>query len=280
MSDSDGCIAGCFNCVGCSGSCDLVGGCSGCSDCCNGHCCCLLLLDCKGHDIWHLNVCGADCRSKKTLHCGYCFDCFGSDFLGGVDSGFWLVAVATCYCPDDGLLDSSLLFAAQVFHSIWRSLMFGEGYILKNKAKNPFPMNYQPKLDVSYELGLELSYQYLQLIGIARWAIELRNIDIHHKVSLLSQYQANLRVGHLEALYHVLHISKVDKSAFNNGTDWKEFYGEVQEEWPPKMPKLRGQRVTISAFVDANHAGWKQSYKMFAHRYYHLCSECSNPLVQ
>jgi hypothetical protein len=25
----------------------------------------------------------------------------------------------------------------------------GEGYVLKNKAKIPFPMNYQPKLDVS-----------------------------------------------------------------------------------------------------------------------------------
>jgi hypothetical protein len=49
----------------------------------------------------------------------------------------------------------------------------------------------------------------------------------------------------------------VDESAFNNGADWKEFYGEVQEELPPKMPKLRGQRVTISAFVDANHAGNK-----------------------
>jgi hypothetical protein len=43
----------------------------------------------------------------------------------------------------------------------------GEGYVLKNKAKNPFPMNYQPELDVSNELGLELSSPYLQLIGIA-----------------------------------------------------------------------------------------------------------------
>jgi hypothetical protein len=42
-----------------------------------------------------------------------------------------------------------------------------EGYILKNKAKNPFPMNYQPELDVSDELGPELSSHYLQLIGIA-----------------------------------------------------------------------------------------------------------------
>jgi hypothetical protein len=131
-------------------------------------------------------------------------------------------------------------------------------------------MNYQPELDVSNELGLELSSHYLQLIGIARWAIELGRIDIHHEVSLLSQYQANPRVGHLEALYHVFAYMKshldigrvafdpktpvVDESAFNNGADWKEFYREVQEELPPKMPKPRGQRVTISAFVDANHA--------------------------
>jgi hypothetical protein len=26
-----------------------------------------------------------------------------------------------------------------------------EGYVLQNKAKNPFPMNYQPELDVSSE---------------------------------------------------------------------------------------------------------------------------------
>jgi hypothetical protein len=120
------------------------------------------------------------------------------------------------------------------------------------------------------ELGLEFFSHYLQLIGIAQWAIELGHIDIHHEVSLLlSQYQANLGVGHLEALYHVFVYMKshldiscvafdpktpmIDESAFNNGTDWKEFYGEVQEELPPKMPKPQGPRVTISAFIDANH---------------------------
>jgi hypothetical protein len=149
----------------------------------------------------------------------------------------------------------------------------GEGYILKNKAKNPFPMNFQPQLDVSNKLGLNLFSCYLQLIGIARWAIELGCIDIHNEVSLLSHYQLNPRVGHLEAFYHVFAYMKslldighvafdpktpvVDKSAFSNGADWKEFYGEVQEEVPPKMPKPWGQRVTISAFVDANHAGNK-----------------------
>ncbi len=36
-----------------------------------------------------------------------------------------------------------------------------EGYVLKNKAKNLFPMNYQPELDVSDELGPEVSSCYL-----------------------------------------------------------------------------------------------------------------------
>jgi hypothetical protein len=66
-----------------------------------------------------------------------------------------------------------------------------EGYVLKNKVKNPFPMNYQPELDVSNELGPELSSCYLQHKGIARWAIELGHINIHHEVSLLSHYQVN-----------------------------------------------------------------------------------------
>jgi hypothetical protein len=52
----------------------------------------------------------------------------------------------------------------------------GEGCVLKNKAKNPFCINYQPKLDVSNELGPELSSCYLQLIGIARWVSELGRV--------------------------------------------------------------------------------------------------------
>jgi hypothetical protein len=49
----------------------------------------------------------------------------------------------------------------------------GEGYVLKNKAKSPFPMNHQLELDVLNELGLELSSHYIQLFSIVRWVIEL-----------------------------------------------------------------------------------------------------------
>ena len=79
----------------------------------------------------------------------------------------------------------------------------GEGYVLKSNAKNPTPTNYKPELDVTDALGPELASRYLQLIGIARWAIELGRIDISYPVSTLSSYQANPREGHLEALYHV-----------------------------------------------------------------------------
>jgi hypothetical protein len=37
--------------------------------------------------------------------------------------------------------------------------------------------------------------------------------------------------------------------------DWSEFYCDVREEMPPKMPEPLGSPVTISVFVDANHAG-------------------------
>jgi hypothetical protein len=63
------------------------------------------------------HVHGVDGRSKRTLHCGDYFHCVGSDFLGSIDSGFWLVAVVTWYCPDDGFLAFSWLLAARVFHS-------------------------------------------------------------------------------------------------------------------------------------------------------------------
>jgi hypothetical protein len=55
------------------------------------------------------------------------------------------------------------------------------------------------------ELDPELASRcYMQLIGgILRWAVETGRIDIYLEVSLLSQYQANPRLGHLEAIYHV-----------------------------------------------------------------------------
>ena len=47
----------------------------------------------------------------------------------------------------------------------------------------------------------------------------------------------------------------VDKSVFHSKADWEDFYSKVEEEMPPNMPEPCGNPVSISAFVDANHAG-------------------------
>ena len=142
---------------------------------------------------------------------------------------------------------------------------------LKTTARNPFPSGYKPELDVTPELNDELASRFLQLIGILRWAIELGRIDIFVELSQLSQHQALPRKGHLEAIYHIFAYLKkhengarivfdpkapvIDERAFRSDVDWSDFYGDVCEEMPPNMPGPKGKSVSISCFVDANHAG-------------------------
>ena len=146
----------------------------------------------------------------------------------------------------------------------------GKGYSLKNKVKNPFPTGYQPELDISEELGPDLALRFMQLISILRWAVKLGRINIFFEVSSLSQYQVCPRLGHLEAAYRIFAYLKnhpnrgwiaydpkalmINEEVFNNSVDWTDFYVEVEEELPANMPKPRGNLVTISAFIDANHA--------------------------
>ncbi|KAI2500467.1 Reverse transcriptase (RNA-dependent DNA polymerase) [Fragilaria crotonensis] len=142
---------------------------------------------------------------------------------------------------------------------------------LKSTARNPFPSGYKPELDVTPELNDELASRFLQLVGILRWAIELGRIDIFVELSQLSQHQALPRKGHLEAIYHIFAYLKkhengarivfdpktptIDERVFNSDADWSDFYGDVCEEMPPNMPEPKGKSVSISCFVDANHAG-------------------------
>ena len=85
------------------------------------------------------------------------------------------------------------------------------------------------------ELGPELASQYLHLIGIFQWAVEIGRVDIFLEVYLLSQYQVGPRLGHLKVIYSVFAYLKKHKdmgkvaydsktpevveSDFNNNTD-------------------------------------------------------------
>jgi hypothetical protein len=100
--------------------------------------------------------------------------------------------------------------------------------------------------------------------------VELGRLDFYHEVSILSQFQALPREGHLEAAYHMFDYLNgkpkagivldyrqpdIDESAFKHDCDWTPFYGELEEELPAKMPDPLGYPVSIHCFVDSNHAG-------------------------
>ena len=148
----------------------------------------------------------------------------------------------------------------------------------RNGRQTPFNSDtYRPELDSSDHCDDELVSVYQNLIGILRWLCELGRVDIHHETSLLSQYLAQPRQGHLtQALnifFYLRHHSRcwmpLDPSSFD--VDWspranepspqvratamKQIYTEAEDVCPPNMPTPRGESVVINAFVDADHAG-------------------------
>ena len=63
--------------------------------------------------------------------------------------------------------------------------------------------NYRPEIEISDELGGDLMTQYQQMIGILRWPIELRHIDIITEILFLSSFKVSSREGHLEAAHRI-----------------------------------------------------------------------------
>ena len=154
----------------------------------------------------------------------------------------------------------------------------GTGFHLKTTAKVPLPHTYRPELDDTRELQGDMLSRYRQLVGILRWAVELGRLDIYIEVALLSQYLACPREGHLEGIYHIFAYLKrqpvakivldpttvsLDEDAFHNVDiqSWREFYRDVREELPVKMPEPKGKSVKICRFVDSDHAGNKVTWR-------------------
>lgn len=145
------------------------------------------------------------------------------------------------------------------------------GKTLKKKVVSPMASNYRPELDSSPELDERRASYYASLMGVLRWCIELGRVDIIVEVGLLSRFQASPREGHLEQLFHIFAYLKkynrssmvfdwtypeIDESKFPK-CDWSEFYPDAKEAIPQNMPEARGKPVSMTAFVDADHAGCK-----------------------
>lgn len=146
-----------------------------------------------------------------------------------------------------------------------------EATTLPRRATLPFTNDYRPEVDVTNELSAEKAAYYQSLIGILRWIVELRRVDICTEISLMSSHMALPREGHLKQLFHI--FSYLD--SHDNATmifdpsyktvepgmflqqDWSNCaYGsDLKERIPLDMLKVRGLGFIITAFVDSDHAG-------------------------
>ena len=142
-----------------------------------------------------------------------------------------------------------------------------------SNTSTPMNITYSPEMDVTEELNDDDVTYFQELIGVLRWATEIGRVDILLEVSLLSQYQANPREGHLEQLLHIFAFLKahpkltlylspelpnLDYGDFRtNKEDFAEIYRDAEELLPHRMPVPRGRSVVVTAYVDASHAANK-----------------------
>jgi hypothetical protein len=145
--------------------------------------------------------------------------------------------------------------------------------------------SHQPLIDQKWIQVIYAMMNYIQclhtvfqnIIGVLRWVVELGRIDINLEVSLLSQYLAAPRIGHLlQACNIVKYIDKYNNSNIvldptKWGVNWlgetgeihpktlaktmSELYPDDIDEKPPNMPEALGEPVILSMFIDADHAG-------------------------
>jgi len=109
--------------------------------------------------------------------------------------------------------------------------------------------------------------QYQSMIGALQWCVTLRRIDIHSAVTTMSSFNAAPRVGHLERvkrMYGYLYKMRHGYNRVRTGEpdyldvpihnyNWSHsVYYNAKEEIPSDAPTLKGNRVTHTAYFDAN----------------------------
>ena len=135
--------------------------------------------------------------------------------------------------------------------------------------KTPMAENYHPENDESPLLDEINHTKFRAMIGSGNWAITLGRIDINYAISSLARFSMAPREGHITAIKRVFGYLKkfpkgkiiIDKNypdysnfTITNHDNWKEFYPDAEEELPENLPTIRGKSMTITAFVDADHA--------------------------
>ena len=137
----------------------------------------------------------------------------------------------------------------------------------------PMAPNDHPEDDETSLLDSDEHSKYRMLIGSAQWAIIIGRIDITYATQTLARFAAAPREGHLKRALRMFGYLKnypklgIIYSPGNLKTpkytiaemNWEEQYPGAHEELPPDMPKAKGNTVSITTFVDADHAGDKST---------------------
>jgi hypothetical protein len=116
------------------------------------------------------------------------------------------------------------------------------------------------------ELKIDGVRYFKELIGVLRWSIELRLIDIATEVSMLFTQLAMPCEGHLQHIFAYLKAKPKKTMAFNPQhpdidearfmkCDWHDFYREANEAVPRDAPKPRGNVASTNCFLDADYTG-------------------------
>ena len=66
-----------------------------------------------------------------------------------------------------------------------------------------------------------------------------------------------LKWKHNSRLFFDSMYPDIDFDTFNDGAEWKTFYGDVTEAIPPNAPDPRGKSVDLRMWVDSDHSGDK-----------------------
>ena len=143
-------------------------------------------------------------------------------------------------------------------------------YIFPTYVVAPLSSTYHPETDNTEELNDEYTTFYQGLVGVLRWLVEVGRVDLSHPTSILSSYLQAPRMGHLLEVLHVYAYVKktVTLSLVLNPNDhpmikaeksykqedWKDFYPDSIEDIPKDAPTPRGMPISITAYVDADHA--------------------------
>jgi hypothetical protein len=119
-------------------------------------------------------------------------------------------------------------------------------------------------------------------------AIEIGRVDIHISVSLLSQYLAAPRKGHLERVFGIFAWLKRwpnSKIVFDpayiqwdnrfKDQDWEDFFKDAVEPVPDNAPEARGKEMQINVFVECG----QQSDQKVTHRDPNLLQQDTDSLV-